>query len=200
MSAQVRLAAAPPCKCRTPGRWRLRHSSDFSIRTKGHSGGALVTLLLYPLEPAVRVYCRCAAPRCPMLRLGDDNAALRPEAVAANRDSTGGPPDRAHAPPCRRFPDRQSRPTPRGSWLRPRGGLARRPEGRCLATDGAPAPTDADDRFDDSRYLPRTLASNGRSSGAFWRIRHREPRIGARLSGPRRKQGWRDGVADSRFA
>ncbi len=33
---------------------------------------------------------------------------------------------------------------------------------------GAPAPTDADDRFDDSRHPRRTLASNGKQAYAVW--------------------------------
>jgi len=33
---------------------------------------------------------------------------------------------------------------------------------------GASAPTDADDRFDDSRHPRRTLASNGKQASAIW--------------------------------
>ena len=33
---------------------------------------------------------------------------------------------------------------------------------------GAPAPTDADDRFDDSRHPRRTLASNGKQASVIW--------------------------------
>ena len=37
-----------------------------------------------------------------------------------------------------------------------------------LPRKGAPAPTDADDRFDDSRTLRRTLASNGKQASVIW--------------------------------
>ena len=37
-----------------------------------------------------------------------------------------------------------------------------------LPRKGAPAPTDADDRFDDSRQPHRTLASNGKQASAIW--------------------------------
>ena len=39
-----------------------------------------------------------------------------------------------------------------------------------FATKGTPAPTDADDRFDDSRHLRRTLASNGKQASAIWAV------------------------------
>ena len=48
---------------------------------------------------------------------------------------------------------------------------------------GAPAPTDAGDRFDDSRHPPRTLASNGlRSPGTRALSERRGLRLGARFS------------------
>ena len=37
-----------------------------------------------------------------------------------------------------------------------------------LPRKGTPAPTDADDRFDDSRHLRRTLASTGKQASAIW--------------------------------
>ena len=44
-----------------------------------------------------------------------------------------------------------------------------RDAGRAVAMPrkGAPAPTDADDRFDDSRHPHRTLASNGKHASVI---------------------------------
>ena len=55
---------------------------------------------------------------------------------------------------------------------------------RTIATPrkGASAPTDADDRFDDSRHPRRTLASNGsRSSGARVSSERNRRRLGRSL-------------------
>jgi len=38
----------------------------------------------------------------------------------------------------------------------------------AMPRKGAPAPTDADDRFDDSRHPRRTLPSNGKQASAIW--------------------------------
>ena len=62
-----------------------------------------------------------------------------------------------------------------------------RPDGRepamPLPRKGTPAPTDADDRFDDSRHPHRTLASNG-----------------SRSSGPASRRSGTGGVSGARFS
>jgi hypothetical protein len=73
----------------------------------------------------------------------------------------------------------------------------------ALPRKGAPAPTDADDRFDDSRRSRRTLASNGsRSSGARVSSERHGRRLGRSLLAPTegaaRWRSWRY-LADQRL-
>jgi hypothetical protein len=70
---------------------------------------------------------------------------------------------------------------PRSQWRRSRRQASSR-LACALPRKGTPAPVDPDDRFDDSRHLRRTLASNGKQTSVMWAgCTRRPPRVGARV-------------------